>query len=262
MSSPPTEHTTINGIHTTHTIHGEGEPVLLLHGWGANITLLWPLIEQLAQKGFRCHAPDLPGFGGTGLPPATWSVHDYVAFVLAYIDAQQLACAHLFGHSFGGRLSIVLGAKHADRVNKIVLCDAAGVRGKTPWYRQLPVTLYRAVEDKVDDESAPGRLINRVRDAYVKRTGSSDYLDAGELKETLVEVVSEDLLPFAPQITAPTLLVWGANDEDTPLWQAKALEAAIPDAGLVVFPNAGHYAYLDALPDTVRVIDYFYKHDE
>ncbi|MEM6281883.1 MAG: alpha/beta fold hydrolase, partial [Chloroflexota bacterium] len=63
MTSPPIKHISIHGIHTAHTIHGDGEPVLLLHGWGANIKLLWPLIEQLSTKGFRCHAPDLPGFG-------------------------------------------------------------------------------------------------------------------------------------------------------------------------------------------------------
>jgi pimeloyl-ACP methyl ester carboxylesterase len=256
-----TEHTDINGIRTAHAVTGEGAPVLLLHGWGARMKFLSPLAEALAKRGFGCYMLDLPGFGESAPPPGAWTVHDYAAFVLAYMDAQGLERVHLFGHSFGGRLSIVLGAEHADRVDKIVLCDAAGVKEKLPWYRQLPVTLYKSVEDKIDAESTLGKAVHRLRDAYRQRVGSADYLNAGAMKETFLAVIDEDLLPYAPQITRPTLLVWGADDDVTPLWHAKKLEDAIPDAGLVVLNGAGHYAYLDALEDTVRVMDYFFKHD-
>jgi pimeloyl-ACP methyl ester carboxylesterase len=230
----------------------------MLHGWGANLGLVWPLAEKLAAAGYRVYVPDLPGFGKTALPPNTWTVHDYVAWVLAYMDAQGIERAHLFGHSFGGRLSIVLSAQHPARVEKVVLCDAAGVKPPTPWYRQLPVTLYKAVEGVVGDVG----VIQKMRERYRAQVGSADYLQAGALKDTFLAVIAEDLLPFAPQITQPTLLVWGANDEDTPLWQANQLEAAIPDAGLVVFQGAGHYSYLDALPEATRVIDYFFSHNE
>jgi pimeloyl-ACP methyl ester carboxylesterase len=55
--------------------------------------------------------------------------------------------------------------------------------------------------------------------------------------------------------------MWGDQDQDTPLWQGQLLEKTIPDAGLVVWEGAGHYSYLDRLPDTVRVIDHFFKQD-
>ncbi len=262
MTTAPTAHIEVNGINTAHAVAGDGDAVLLLHGWGANIELVWPLARELAGKGFRCYVPDLPGFGQSSLPPQTWTVHDYVRFVLAYMDANALERVHLFGHSFGGRLSLVMGANHAERINKIVLCDAAGVKPRTPWYRQLPVTLYHAVKENIPEDGAMGRVVDRLRTGYRSRVGSDDYLSAGAMKDTFLAVIEEDLLPFAPQITRPTLLVWGENDADTPLWQAQTLEQAIPDAGLVVFPGAGHYSYLDALPDAVRVIDYFFKHDE
>lgn len=258
MSSAPMQHMTINGISTAHAVVGEGAPVLLLHGWGANVPLLWALMEQLAGKGFRCYAPDLPGFGDSDPPPSAWTVHDYAAFVLAYMDAQALQRVHLFGHSFGGRLALVLGANHADRLDKIVLCDAAGVKPKTPWYHALPAALYQTIKDKIPE----GSTLDKLRDRYRQRVGSADYLSAGAMKETFLAVIAEDLLPCARRIQHPTLLLWGENDTDTPLWQAQALADAIPDSGLVTFPGAGHYSYLDALPDAVRVIDYFFKHDE
>jgi pimeloyl-ACP methyl ester carboxylesterase len=75
-------------------------------------------------------------------------------------------------------------------------------------------------------------------------------------------VVNEDLLPYAARVTVPTLLFWGDQDKDTPLWQGELLEKTIPDAGLIVHKGAGHYSYLDRLADTVRVMDYFFKSDE
>lgn len=256
-STPPTSTMSIAGIAAAHAIAGKADApaVVMLHGWGANLGLVWPLAEKLVVTGYRVYVPDMPGFGDTAPPPDTWTVHDYATWVLAYMEALGIETAHLFGHSFGGRLSIVLSAQHPERFQKVVLCDAAGVKPPTPWYRQLPVVLYKVVEGIVGDVA----VVQKLRDRYRAQVGSADYLQAGALRDTFLAVIAEDLLPFAVQISQPTLLVWGANDEDTPLWQAKRLEAAIPDAGLVVFPGAGHYSYLDALPEAARVIDYFFR---
>lgn len=261
-ANAPTSIIEINGLKTNHTITGSGDPVLLLHGWGANLQLLWKLAAELAKKGYRVHALDLPGFGESDFPPAAWTVHDYVQFVLAYMDSQNLTSnVHLFGHSFGGRLAIVLGAEYANRFNKIILCDAAGVKPRTPLHKQLPARMYKSVKKSINNESILGKFISQLSESYRQRVGSADYLSAGELKETFLAVIAEDLLPLASKISRPTLLLWGANDQDTPLWQAQALEKAIPDAGLVVFQGAGHYSYLDALPNAVRIMDYFFTHD-
>lgn len=260
MTNPPRTTLSINGIKTAVATAGDGKglPLVMLHGWGAHIGLLWPLAEKLTAAGHTVHTLDLPGFGETPPPSKTWRVADYAAFVRAYMAEAGIERAHLFGHSFGGRISIVLGANHPKQFEKIILCDAAGVKPPTPWYRQLPATLYGAVEGIVGDFGP----VQALRDRYRQRVGSEDYLNAGPLKETFLAVIAEDLLPLAPKITGQTLLLWGADDTDTPLWQARALESAIPDAGLVVFKGAGHYSYLDALPDAARVIDYFLTHDE
>jgi len=249
----------VSGLRTAHIVIGEGEPVLMLHGWGANIDLVFPLAEQLEKKGFRCYIPDLPGFGETSPPPEGWAVHDYVRYILTYMDAHNLENCYLFGHSFGGRLGLVLGAEHGGRINKMVLADAAGLRAKTPTTTQIRLGLYKSIRDGLKNIGLEG-VSEALREAYNNRYGSADFQNAtGAMRETFVKVVKEDLREYAQRVQPSTLLLWGDRDEDTPLWQGRELERLIPDAGLVVYEGAGHYSYLDRLHEAVQVIAYFFK---
>lgn len=233
--------------------------VLLLHGWGVSFDLLLPLAERLAPRGYRVYAPDLPGFGRSDLPPAAWSVHDYAAFVLAYLDTHRLARVYLFGHSFGGRLGLILGAEHPERLVKLALADSAGVKPPSSASNDARLKTYKIVRDSLYKAGLTS-LADELRTWYNARYGSADYKNAqGVMRETFVRVVNEDLLPYAARVTVPTLLLWGEADQDTPLWQGQLLEKTIPDAGLVTFPGAGHYSYLDRLGETVHVVDYFFK---
>lgn len=234
-------------------------PIVMLHGWGANVELVRPLAERLAALGHMVYALDLPGFGQTPPPPTAWSVYDYADFVIAYMDAQGIARAHLFGHSFGGRLSLILGARHAERFVKMVLADSAGVKPQTPLSIRARTSLYKTVRGGLNRVGLAS-LANTLAAWYGQRYGSADYQAAsGVMRETFVKVVNEDLLPLAAQVRLSTLLLWGEHDQDTPLSQGKLLEKTIPDAGLVMLEGAGHYSYLDRLPDAARIIDYFLR---
>jgi pimeloyl-ACP methyl ester carboxylesterase len=235
-------------------------PVLALHGWGANLTLMWPLAEQLGRLGYRVYAPDLPGFGQSGPPPGVWSVKDYADFVIAYLDFHHLNKVNLIGHSFGGRLGLVLGAEYPERIVKMVLADSAGVRSQVPFLSRARQALYKAVRDTMYKLSARG-LADRLQAWYIGRYASPDYKEAGALRQTFVKVVNEDLLPYAARVKPSTLLLWGEEDEDTPVSQGQLLEKTIPDGGLHVFPGAGHYSYLDKLGEAVKIIDYFFKQE-
>lgn len=258
---------TVSGLMTHHvTFDGQKNrdgavslPIVMLHGWGANVDLLRPLAERLAALGYTVHALDLPGFGQTPPPPTAWSVYDYADFVLAYMDALNITTAHLFGHSFGGRLSLILGAKHAERFGKIVLADSAGVKPQPPLPVRLRTAAYKSLRGGLHRVGLSS-LADTLAAWYGKRYGSADYQAAsGVMRETFVKVVNEDLLPLAAQVKPSTLLLWGEHDADTPVSQGKLLEKTIPDAGLVILEGAGHYSYLDRLPDAVRIIDYFFR---
>jgi len=258
MNEPTVLTTTLRDLTTTHLAVGSGQPVLLLHGWGASAKLMWPLAKRLAPLGYQVLAPDLPGFGDSAPPPSAWSVHDYAAHVLAYLDHQGIERAHFVGHSFGGRISLVIGAEHAGRIGKLVLINSAGVQPKRSAAGQLRLGVYKTLRDGLASAGMKG-LSDRLRGWYVNRYGSADYKNAGALRETFVRVVNEDLLPYAARVQAPTLLLWGDADDETPLWVARRLEQTIPDAGLHVFSGAGHYSYLERLSETVHILDYFFK---
>jgi pimeloyl-ACP methyl ester carboxylesterase len=250
---------TIQDLRTQQLTQGEGQPVLLLHGWGASSALLHPLAARLAPLGYRCYMPDLPGFGGTEQPPVGWTVFDYGAWVLAYLDASGLERVHLFGHSFGGRLGLILGAEHPDRLGKMALANSAGVRPPAAAGGSLRLKAYKAALHTLRRAGLQGQA-EQLRSWYSSRYGSADYQAAvGVMRETFVKVVNEDLLPYAARVKVSTLLFWGDQDADTPLEQGRLLERTIPDAGLVVWEGAGHYSYLERAADTARVMDHFFR---
>ena len=243
-------------------ILGEGPPVLMLHGWGAHMGLMLPLAEKMLAHGFQVYLLDLPGFGQSPAPDSAWSVHDYANFVAQYLTNQNLQQVHLIGHSFGGRLGLILGAQHSELIGKMVLIDSAGIRTPPSPGAQLRLKTYRLGLNMLQRVGLRAQA-DQLRAWYQGRYGSSDYKAAsGIMREIFVKVVNEDLLDCAARVKVPTLLMWGDQDQDTPLWQGQRLEQAIPDAGLVVWQGAGHYSYLDRLNDTVRVIDHFFKQEE
>ena len=245
----------IAGVELNAKVQGAGFPVLALHGWGGSIASMQMVADRLS--GYAVHSLDFPGFGASGLPPQAWGVPDYARCILAYMDYAAIARAHLIGHSFGGRVSLVLGAENADRVGKIVLTSSAGVLSPKSPKTQVRRALGRALKGAL---TLPGLKAFQptVQGWYRGRYESEDYRNAGPLRETFVKVVAQDLLPYAKRIKAPTLLIWGDQDQDTPLWQGQALEKAIPDAGLVVFKGAGHFAYQERLADFIRIVQTFF----
>ncbi len=245
--------TSVLGLRTRYLVRGAGEPVVVLHGWGANIEAVHPIVTGLAPVA-SVYALDLPGFGETELPPAPWGVEDYQAFVAAFMDSLAIERATIVGHSNGGRIAIRMASTEPSRTSRLVLVDAAGIRPKRTlrWYRR--VGMAKAGKYAARYLGAPGE---RLRARLVDRAASADYAAAGPLRPTLVKLVNADLRPFMPAIEAPTLLVWGSEDSDTPLSAAREMERLIPDAGLVVLDGAGHYSYLDQPARFARIVSHF-----
>lgn len=255
-------HADVLGIPTHALLAGPASapPVLLLHGWGASSALMEPAAARLAARGWRTITPDLPGFGASGLPPANWGVPDYARWALALLDALQIAQAHVIGHSFGGRISLVLGADSPARLNRIVLVDSAGIPPRRPLGVRIRLRAYKAVRSALYGLKLRSQA-DALRTWYGRRYGSSDYQSSGPLREVFVRVVNHDLREYAARVQRPTLLVWGERDEDTPLWQGQALEKCIPDAGLVVLEGAGHYSYLEQPDRFTTIVDHFFTHE-
>lgn len=231
----------------------DAAPVVVLHGWGASIEAVGSIVDGLAGR-FEVCAIDLPGFGESGEPPEAWDVAAYARFVLGVCDELGLDRFSLVGHSFGARVGIVIAATEPDRIARMVLTGAAGLkpRRKPSYYGRVAVAKAGRVVGAVG--GAPGR---RLQDRMRRRVASSDWLEATEaMRGTFRAVIAEDLAPYLPSIQASTLLIWGDGDADTPLWMGRRMEESIPDAGLVVL-EGGHYVYAERAAEFNRIAAHF-----
>jgi pimeloyl-ACP methyl ester carboxylesterase len=186
---------------------------------------------------------------------------DYADSTLAFIRDRGIAGCDVIGHSFGGRVIVKLAAKDPKTFNRIVLTGAAGVRKHRTLGYYLRVYSFKLGKRLAKRPPAVRlfRLLGVDLEAKVHNAGSEDYRALPEsMKRTFSLVVNENLRPLLKKVKNPTLLLWGEEDRETPLWIAKVMEKEIPDCGLVTYPKAGHFAYLECLPQFAAVISNYF----
>ena len=227
--------------------------MLVLHGWGARIETVEPIVKALSGSLTVC-APDLPGFGESGLPPRPWGVADYAAWAQTLIAAVGLERPSIVAHSNGGRVAIHLAAHHPELVDRMILVDSAGIRPRRTLRYHRRVAVAKLAKHVLRRLGPPGR---RLQQRIAARSASPDYAAAGAMRPTFVKLVNEDLTALLPRIRSSTLLIWGELDAETPLADGQSMERLIPDAGLVVFERAGHFSYLDQPRRFERVAAHF-----
>lgn len=237
-----TESINIDGIELHYTVQGNGNPLILMHGWGCNHSTV-NSIATVAAKTHTVYNIDFPGFGNSPEPPEVWGVEKYTQLIEGMAKKLKLENPVLIGHSFGGRVGVLFASRN--HVSKLILVDAAGVKPKRSFKYYFKVYSFKASKWFM-------RLIYGHRKAETKieaqraRRGSADYASASpKMRAILSRCVNEDLTHVMPNIKAPTLLIWGENDTATPIRDARIMEQLIPDAGLVSFPECGHYSFLD-----------------
>ena len=252
---------TANGVQVYYEQMGEtGPQTLLLHGWGCSVRHFAPIAGDLARD-HRVTVMDFPAHGQSGRPPAPWGVADFALCVKDFMEQLQIAPCDIIAHSFGGRVALHLAATWPELVNRLVITGGAGIKKPQTAEQKKRSEAYQQKKKQLlalTKLPLVGGMAQKSLKALQTKYGSADYnaLD-DEMKKTFVKVISEDLRPLLPKIRASTLLIWGEKDQDTPLWMGQAMEQEIPDAGLVVFENDDHYAYLRQWPRFVQVVKAF-----
>lgn len=256
----------IDGASVRYEIFGEdgGIPVLLLHGWGASIEAMgsiWKFLD--AQKKYKIYAIDFPGESNqSSVPPCAWGVPEYGEMVKKFIDEQKISNPNVIAHSFGGRVTIYLASKYQDLFDKIILTDAAGVKPKMTFYKFKRKILFKCGKIFLKLFTSKDKFDEKMKE-YRDKHSSSDYkaLKSDVMRETFKKVISLDLTPNLKDITRPTLLVWGENDMDTPIYMAEIMKKHIKDVGLVVLKGAKHFSYADNMNEYNMIVDSFLGND-
>ncbi|MBQ6284937.1 MAG: alpha/beta hydrolase [Bacilli bacterium] len=226
------------------------ESLVFLHGWGQNIEMMMGLAKPFVKK-YNVLILDLPGFGSSAEPDNVWSIYDYAEMLDLVLKELKIKNPILIGHSFGGKISLCYAIKYNPK--KIVLL--ASPFKKKIKKETFKVKVYKFIK------KIPG--LNKLENFVKKHVGSTDYKNASEkMRKILVNHVNLDLTSELSKIKCPTLLIWGTNDEAVPIEDGQELEKLINNAGLVVYEGCTHYAYLERLDQTIKVLNSFIGSDK
>ncbi len=234
----------VNNVNTVVKIYGEGSPqqagrpFLILHGWNSSSDKWIEVAETLSKRGLKVFVPDLPGFGKSDALQIPWNTNKYVNWVEEFVKSQPELRSefYLLGHSFGGALASKYVVKHPQEVKKLFLVSAACIRKKT-----AKKSLFQKVSKVVKlFYFLPYYSFFR-RAVYKFVIKKSDYLYVdGIIKETYLNVISDNLSFHLPFIKAPVVIIWGDKDEMTPIEDARFIQNQIKNSKLSIIQGAGH----------------------
>lgn len=234
-----------NGVKVNYKVYGKSMvmPCLLLHGWGCNGNIFSDLISKFPDRTFI--TLDFPPFGKSGKINADWNIFIYASMVMSLCEHLRISKCDIVGHSFGGRVAILLASLKKAMVNSCVLVDSAGLKPKRGFKYYYKLYKYK---------------ICRKFGFYVKDAGSEDYKNLSpEMKKVFVAIVNQYLDEYAAIISARTLIVFGKNDADTPVYMAKKLNKLIKNSQLVLLEEAGHFCFLDSPMLFYKTIEEFWE---
>jgi pimeloyl-ACP methyl ester carboxylesterase len=255
---PKDKYIKIGNINTRYWEAGnKGSAVILVHGLGGFCENWMHNIEPLAKE-HRVYAFDLVGFGRTDKTPLVKDIYQLVQFISDFMDAKKIAKASLIGNSLGGGLVLLFALQFAQKVEKLVLVDNAGMGRdviadfkicSVPFLGEMLIKpslqgtenlWHKIVYDPalVTPElvkmcyglgSLPGAMESLLS---VLRSGIDFFGQRAKLTKQLLKDLSK--------ITAPTLIFWGRQDRIIPVKHAAIAAAKIPNAKLIVFDQCGH----------------------
>ncbi len=264
MPQPERHFFTYGSLQIPYLQVGSGAPLVFFHGWGASKESFLPLVAALRLER-TCILPDFPGFGEAAPPPEAWNVDAYADLAAALLrHVGNGAPVDALAHSFGGRVLIKLMARAEGTsvLGQVLITGGAGMkpRRKPMFYvRKYTAKLLKAPFMVLPSALREPGLARLRKTALWKSLGAGDYksLD-GVMREVFVKTVSEFLEPCLPRIPHAVLLVWGENDDATPLYQAERLRDGLAGAALVTIPAAGHYAFLDQTQRFARIAEAYF----
>lgn len=214
------------------------ETVVILHGWGGDLSRWQPLVEKL-RPALRVVLPALP--------------EDKVRNTAAYSDwvfgqTKNLPPFYLLGHSFGGQIAINFASRFPKRVKKLILVGSAGVRRRS-WKSCLMLPLAKLLNF----------LPRNIKYFFYRLLGETDYIKAGPvMQETMKLILREDQQAAMRKITVSTLIIWGRNDRYTPLNDGQLTHYLINNSRLEIF-DGGHGLPFTRVQELAEKILWFLK---
>jgi pimeloyl-ACP methyl ester carboxylesterase len=237
-----------------YTSVGEGIPVILLHGFFGDAETLGAIAEELASN-YCCISLELLGFGDSSKPNMRYFIGDHVEFLQEFLTAKQISKFYLIGYSYGSWVAAAYAIARSDLAMSMpdlaamVLLAPAGIRDDSfvGRYDSLKPLLWQTpLVDLAIAAIAPfAKLMGReksfatvriARQALVSQPAARSFLIERLKPEDAVDTVEKDI----DRIDTPTLVIAGESDGTIPLWHAQTYAEKIPQASLIIIPEADH----------------------
>jgi pimeloyl-ACP methyl ester carboxylesterase len=267
------------GIRTSYLEAGpvDAQPVLMLHGLGATNASLLPCIADLA-KDHRVLAPDLPGFGQSAAPSASYTPAWFAAWVEAFQRQVGARRAVLLGNSLGGRVALESGLTHARSVRGLVLLTPSpafrrlrqwvpAIRLLRPELASVPFPVnHRLVVEAVrammsDPDRLPKPWYDAAADEAVRVFRSRAHRVAffAVARQIFVEDAwgRNGFWDRLPGLQPPALFLWGDRDRLVPSSFARHVSDALPEAASIVLEDSGHVPQFEHPEETMRLVRAF-----
>lgn len=259
-----------------YTVVGTGQPIVLIHGFGASIGHWRKNIPELAQAGYQVYAIDLLGFGGSDKPALAYTVELWVELLRDFWAANIQQPAFFVGNSIGGLLALMVLAQHPEIAAGGILLNPAGGLNHRPEELNLPLrfvmgTFAKLVSSKqfgnwiFDQVRQKGRIRNSLKQVYRNPDAITDELvdllhepscHPGA-QQVFASILTAPPGPrpneLLPNIAVPLLVLWGDEDPWTPIAGAEIYRQAVKTSSveLISIPNTGHCPH-DERPDVVN----------
>ncbi len=220
--------------------------MIILHGWSYSLDKWRDFIDAMEKHGYECELLAVPGL--TQAIDKVWTLDDYIAWLDKLLDSREKPI--LLGHSNGGRLALAYTHRFPHKVQSLILIASAGVihkdlktRAKKTFFKWLA---------KAGKLLAPSEKLKKILYTFARER---DYYQASPImKQTMINLISVDMVPLLVDINIPTLLVWGEKDRVTPLSDGQTMQAALPKAKLVTLPAAKHAPQFSHPQETAAII--------
>lgn len=247
------EYVDAGGLRTRALRAGQGEPIILLHGTSGHLEAFVRNVAVLSEH-YDCHAIDMMGHGYTESPEVPYRIPGYVRHVLDYLDARGITSAHFIGESLGGWVSGRLAADHPERVKSLALVAAGGTVANPEVMERIKTSTRKAVlSDDIeltrrrlellmhDPVNVTDELVTVRHEIYHSPSFVKNIDHLLCLQE--MENRTEDLLTKEQmaRISAPTRVVWGAQNPFGDVPEAHAMAEAISGADLTIYGECGHW---------------------
>jgi pimeloyl-ACP methyl ester carboxylesterase len=236
---------TVYGAKIHYVEAGSGAPLILIHGLADDVAVWNSVISPLGAK-FRVIAFDQIGFGHSDKPLLNYRVSTFVDFLDGFMSELKIDRASLVGNSLGGWIAAAFALAHPERVDRLVLCDAAGYRALAQ--AMEPRTLDALKLASRDDIRYLGPLTfhNKqfyegavVDDAFRQRVIAGDSYTVSRVLDSLIR--GDDALDNRLHaINRPTLILWGRDDKLIPLSFGERFHQEIAGSQLRIIDNCGH----------------------